>query len=193
MEDAALTMTASMASSAGEGAEASRLREMFDANYELVWRVLRRMGVPEADVDDATQKCFVVASRRVADIRPGEERGFLFQTAVRTALTERRTRRRSRETGDEAMVSLLDPSMAPDEQLDHARKRALLDHILDTMPDDLRAAFVLFELEGFTTSEVASLQGLPQGTAASRIRRAREHFDAQVRRIQARRGKGAAT
>jgi len=36
--------------------------------------------------------------------------------------------------------------------------------------------FVLFELEGMTTPEIAELIGIPLGTAASRLRRARETF-----------------
>ncbi len=44
---------------------------------------------------------------------------------------------------------------------------------------------MLFELEGLTMAEIAELCSLAPGTVASRLRRAREDFRAQVRRIQA--------
>ncbi len=49
--------------------------------------------------------------------------------------------------------------------------------ILDKMPDDLREVFVLFELEKFTRAELSELLGVPAGTVASRLRRARELFE----------------
>jgi RNA polymerase sigma-70 factor, ECF subfamily len=48
--------------------------------------------------------------------------------------------------------------------------------VLDAMPIELRAVFVLFELEGMTSPEIAAISGLPPGTVASRLRRARERF-----------------
>jgi RNA polymerase sigma-70 factor (ECF subfamily) len=42
---------------------------------------------------------------------------------------------------------------------------------------DLRSVFVLFEIEELSTQEIAVLLGIPTGTAASRLRRAREEFD----------------
>jgi RNA polymerase sigma-70 factor (ECF subfamily) len=56
------------------------------------------------------------------------------------------------------------------------------------MPLELRAVFVLFELEQIKVAEIATMLGIPEGTAASRLRRAREHFQDAVRRLEARRG-----
>ena len=63
----------------------------------------------------------------------------------------------------------------------------MLDRILEQMDLDLRAVFVLFELEELTTSEIAALLEIPTGTVASRLRRARETFEEQVTRFRARR------
>jgi len=51
---------------------------------------------------------------------------------------------------------------------------------------DLRAVFVLFELEGFSTSEIAATLDLPMGTVSSRLRRARDEFQAATKRYHAR-------
>jgi RNA polymerase sigma-70 factor (ECF subfamily) len=56
------------------------------------------------------------------------------------------------------------------------------------MPLDLRAVFVLFELEELPTAEIASLVGVPVGTVASRLRRARGEFHRIAARLRARAG-----
>ena len=63
-----------------------------------------------------------------------------------------------------------------DELADRRRAVELVDKILSQMDPDLLTVFVLFELEGLSTPEIAKLLNLPLGTAASRLRRARESF-----------------
>jgi RNA polymerase sigma-70 factor (ECF subfamily) len=58
--------------------------------------------------------------------------------------------------------------------------------ILDAMKDEQRAVFVLYELEELTVPEIASLLEVPVGTATSRLRAAREEFEASLRRLRAR-------
>jgi hypothetical protein len=55
------------------------------------------------------------------------------------------------------------------------------------MPLELRAVFVLYELEQLTLPEIAELAAIPLGTATSRLRRAREQFQAHIKRIEERR------
>jgi RNA polymerase sigma-70 factor (ECF subfamily) len=52
------------------------------------------------------------------------------------------------------------------------------------MSPDLRTAFVLYELEHLELREIAALEHIPQGTAASRLRRAREEFSTQCQRLR---------
>jgi RNA polymerase sigma-70 factor (ECF subfamily) len=75
-----------------------------------------------------------------------------------------------------------------DELVDRHKARLLLDSILDGMPSDLRTVFVLFELEELATHEIAELLGIPRGTAASRLRRAREDFAQRLSRVERRLG-----
>jgi RNA polymerase sigma-70 factor (ECF subfamily) len=151
---------------------------MMDNHFETVWRSLRRLGVSEAGADDAAQQVFVVASRRLAEINAGGERGYLLGIALRVASDARRSIARRREVPiDERMISssVVAPSQ-PDEALEQKRALAMLTEILDALPDDLREAFVLFELEELSAPEVARLLSVPVGTVASRVRRARERL-----------------
>jgi RNA polymerase sigma-70 factor, ECF subfamily len=166
---------------------ADRVRSIVRAHYSFLWRSLRRLGVPEASVEDAAQKVLLVVAKRIDDIAPGREKAFLFGVALRIERTMRRESSARREVVDEDLLASL-PSRGSDagEQLDERRARALLDGLLEGLPLDLRTVFVLYELEEMTMAEIASMLDLPSGTVASRLRRAREAFDALSRRVQAR-------
>ena len=63
---------------------------MIENDYRLIWRLLRRLGVPPHGVDDAVQQVFLIAAERLDDIRENSERAFAFGTALRVAQTLRR-------------------------------------------------------------------------------------------------------
>ncbi len=162
-----------------------RLRAIVREHYDFLWRSLRRLGVPEAGVDDAAQIVLVVLARRLNDVRSGSERAFLFGTAMRTASDLRKKNARRREVGDDAAFeSELSAAPGADELVDQRRARELLDHVLDEMPSELRTVFVLAELEGMTMAETASFLEIPNGTVASRLRRSRAWFEEQVECMQ---------
>jgi RNA polymerase sigma-70 factor (ECF subfamily) len=175
------------ASEIAASAPDQRIRHMFDSHYDFVWRSLRRLGVPNAHVDDAAQDVFVVASRKLAAIEPGRERAYLFGTATRVAADARRSQARRREdAGDpaEAFAHIAASDPAPDALVEQKRARALLDRAIDELAEDVRPVFVLFELEGLTMSEIAECLDLPAGTVASRLRRARDSFRSIVSALQ---------
>jgi len=162
------------------------LRDLFGLHYASIWRLLRRLGVRPAQLDDAAQEVFWVAARRLADIRRGSESSFLYGVALRIASHETRRERTAPPIADvDDLARLADLAPSPEEQLDAHRARRLLDWVLDRMPLDLRAVFVLFELEGLEVREIAALHEIPVGTASSRLRRAREEFSAVAKRARA--------
>src|SRR5687768_18617033 len=78
-------------------ADPERTRALVDEHFRFVWRLLRRLGLAEADADDVAQQVFVVASRKLDVMMAGAERGFLYRTAVNLASRFRRTRGRRRD------------------------------------------------------------------------------------------------
>ncbi len=170
---------------AGEGALAARLRAIIDRHYDFVWRTVRHFGVDDASAEDAVQQVLCVVARRLAQIAPGAEMAFLFSSAVRVASEARRAARR-RPMTDVTDIDAIEVAMpSPEELLDQRSARDVLAAVIEAMPTDLRAVFVLFEIEELTLSQIAHLVGIPVGTAASRLRRARDAFHAIVRRMQA--------
>ncbi len=161
-----------------------RLRDLVEKHHGAIWSFVRRLGVAEADVDDAVQRVFLVLSDRLSSIVRDSERSFLFGTALRVAADARRAARRRREDAVDALDDRPIDLPAPDELADQKRARALVDRVLEQMPLDLRAVLVLFEVEELSTAEIADLLELPMGTVGSRLRRAREDFQARVKRLQ---------
>lgn len=151
-----------------------------------VYRLLRHLGVPKCDTDDATQQVFLVLSRKFTEISFGSERAFLSSVAVRIASRWRRTHQRRRESsGDEPLSQLLAIGPSPERQLERAEAEHLLLEVLDALPDKLRAPFVLFEIEELTIKEISETLELPQGTVASRLRSARQQFHKAVAELDA--------
>jgi RNA polymerase sigma-70 factor (ECF subfamily) len=159
------------------------LRALFDAHYVATRRLLRRMGVPAGQLDDAAQEVFWVCARRLRDIRRGCETSFIYGVALRIAADQ--TKRSALVVVDLEDASAVPAEWpSPAERLDQRRARELLDTVLDRMPLDLRTVLVLVELEEMEVREVAGLLAIPMGTVASRLRRAREEFSAIARRVR---------
>ena len=156
-----------------------RLEELFNAHNATVWRALRRRGLSSEAAEDATQETFLLAAERLEDIRPESERSFLITTALRVAhsLGRRTVRWELDEDMDQRLSSNRDSS----------EKRAdmqLCDLVLSKVDADLVEVFVLYELEGLTSPEIADLLQIPLGSVASRLRRAREQFRQAAMRIE---------
>ncbi|HET7544124.1 MAG TPA: RNA polymerase sigma factor [Polyangiaceae bacterium] len=168
------------------GVPALDVRALFTTHYGSIWRLLRRLGVHSAQLDDAAQEVFWVAARRLSDIKLGSEHSFLYGIALRVAAQEWKKQRASAPLADqETLPRLTDLGPSPEEQLAQRQARELLDEVLDALPPELRTVFVLFELEGLEVREIAALEEIPLGTASSRLRRAREEFSAIAKRVRA--------
>jgi RNA polymerase sigma-70 factor (ECF subfamily) len=181
MAESAAFWTLSVAFGSSMTAEDARRRLELAVrqHFALVWRLCRRLGVPTSGVDDAAQQVCLVAAQRAEDIAPGSERAFLCRTAVKVASNSRRVARRhaGRDVVDDELRS---EAPSADELSDQKRARAVLDACLAEMDEDVRTAFVLFELEGMKTTEIAEITSAPMGTVASRLRRGREELQSKL-------------
>lgn len=163
----------------------TRLRTLVDTHFDFIWRSLRRLGLPGPDADDAAQRVFWIASQKLDRIEEGKERSFLFGTACNVASDHRRAERRRKEDFSDG-IDVEDGTASAEELVDRNRARLVLDRVLDGMTMEVRAVFVLFELEELSVPNIALLLGVPIGTVASRLRRGRELFQAAAARFRAR-------
>jgi RNA polymerase sigma-70 factor, ECF subfamily len=152
----------------------------FDAIYrthvDFVWRSLRRLGVREAALDDATQEVFIVVHRRFSDFRPGSSmKAWLFAIAQRTASDQRRWVRRK---GNLLPLHEDMPTVA-DSPLEGAITRQASDIVmqfLEQLDESRRVAFILSDLEQMTAPEIGAALGVNLNTIYYRVASARKAF-----------------
>ena len=154
----------------------------------FVWRSVRRLGVAEGDVDDVVQQVFLRTRERLDDVPADNVRGFLYRLALGLASNHKRSQRRRREDSlaDEGVRAVAEQSASSEGAAAQVERRATLDRLLEPLDLDLRAVLVLHEAEEMTMPEIAELLSIPVGTAASRLRRAREEIKAALVRLRAR-------
>jgi RNA polymerase sigma-70 factor (ECF subfamily) len=161
---------------------AEQLRVLVDEHFDFIWRLLRRMGLSGADADDATQHVFMTATQKIDRITPGSERTYLYGVALRMAANWKRKRTRRAEDRRENEAELASNEPAPDEAAALGEARALLDELLAQLPEELRRVLVLAEIAQLEVVQIAEIEGLAMGTAASRLRRARLAFKSALQR-----------
>jgi RNA polymerase sigma-70 factor (ECF subfamily) len=176
--------TARLAVTAGLGVDFS---QFYDEHFDFVWRSLRRLGVPEAALDDAAQDVFLVAFRRTGEFEGRSSvRTWLFGIAWnRTRELLRGARRRPEEPLPEFM-----PAAPGIDQEQAAIQREALEfvyRVLDELAPERRAVLVMADVEEMTAVEIAEILAIPVNTAYSRIRLARRDFELAFKRCRARR------
>lgn len=161
------------------------LASIYANNLEYVWRLLRRLGVHERDLEDMTHEVFVVVHRKLPTFdRSREVRPWVAGIAVRVASDYRRSARLRRvKVGTDGLESAA-ATRGPHAELESSRKRQLVNDALDRLSDDAREVFVMHELEGYTVPEIASILGVPKNTLYTRLRAARRRFADTVRKLR---------
>ncbi len=172
----------------GSAASAPPFRALFEAHFSYVWNALKRLGVATRDLEDLTQQVFlqvhgqlsIFDSRR--PIRP-----WLFSFAYHAASNYRALARHRVElsiVGPEAV----DARPTADEQLITRQELELAELALTHVALERRAVLLLHEIEGHSMPEIAESLEIPLNTAYSRLRLARQDYEAALRRLRARRG-----
>lgn len=161
------------------------LEAVYQAHQAFVWRSVQRLGIPAASADDAVHDVFLVVARRLHEFRAEAQlRTWLFAIALRVAQRYRRTQAR-RLRKEEAIRDAGELGPAPSAE-DRRAAADLLHRLLQTLPEDRRAVFILIELEGMTAPEVAEAFRLKLPTVYSKLRAARLELEKAVQREEAR-------
>ena len=169
---------------AGNGDSAQGFRELFREHAPFVWRVLARHGIAESDLPDLCQEVFVVVHRKLPEFEGRSTlRTWLYGIAVRAAAGHRRRFSVRLERPTDAPPTLTD-ARTPEHSLGATRALSVLDAALSRVSAEQREAFVLFELEEMSLSEVARAQACAQATAFSRVKVARSALEAHLKRLE---------
>ena len=151
-------------------------RKLHRKYYPVAAAFLRKLGVRESELEDATQDVFLQMYKYLPRFRRQAELStWLYRLCITQA---RHTRRRARVT--ETLLSIL--SLMPSNSLlsepafseDLARQRIAM--ALATLPEGERAVFVLYEMEGLPGKQIAEIVKCPEATVWRRLHYARRTF-----------------
>lgn len=173
-----------MSSSGHSPTEALDAEELFRRHAPFVAKFLVRIGAERQDLDDWVQEVFLIA-HKLGGWRPGpaQPTTWLAEIAVRVASGERRrTTRREKRIGVEP-ADAPDPTAGPHDRAEASESLRRVDRALAVLPLEQRAVFVLFELEGQSSEEIAHGLGVPVGTVYSRLHKARAEFKKAYARL----------
>jgi len=166
----------------------ARLTALFQQEASFVWRVVRRLGVPDADAQDAVQEVFMVVARRLPEYEErGSLRAWLVAIARQVALHAQRARFRRERKAQAAR--LVEAPVDPQAALEHSEAAQFIQSFLNELDRDQALVFYLAELEGLTAPEIAACLQVKLNTVYGRLRLARQRFEARV--AQRQRAEGA--
>jgi len=165
------------------------LAEVYRCHAGFVWRVVRRLGVPEAALEDVVHDVFLVVHRRLAEYDGRAAlTTWLFGIARGVASNHRRGVARAQRKLSVALLEEPSTSAAdPERSTEQARVAAFVRDFLQGLEEDRRLLFELADLEGLKVPEIAETLGMNLNTAYARLRAVRE----QLSRALAEREAGA--
>jgi len=145
----------------------SLVRRRMDAIYRLDLAILG----DDADAADAAQETFIAAWRKLRELRDRDRfEAWLQRVSVNACRMIRRSRgRRLVREMPMGELELADSEVAAPQNSDGEALRAALTRL----SDDHRAVLALHHLDGRPVKEIASVLGIPEGTAKSRLFKAR--------------------
>jgi RNA polymerase sigma-70 factor (ECF subfamily) len=164
-------------------------REVYEQNFEMVWRYATFHGVPPMHLDDVVQEVFIVVHGRMETFEGRSSlRGWVMGVAhnvVRDYLRKRANRPAGDHLESDTQIQLVGDS--PAEAVEKKRAALLLDEILSKMNDAQREVFILSEIEQLSAPEISRALEVNENTVRTRLRAARHEFEAAVARLDARR------
>ncbi|MCP3982457.1 MAG: RNA polymerase sigma factor [bacterium] len=156
------------------------LEQLLLAHESRVLRVLRLMGVTAADREDVAQEVFLRVFRHLSRFRRGHAfGGWIYRITVNAAHDHRKkagARRRSEAAWDSDLDEAPDEGPDPAEAASRAERARRLEQAVEQLSEREREAFVLCELEGLETRQVAQALGVTSITVRRHLSRARRRL-----------------
>lgn len=154
----------------------------FRRNVSFVFRLLRNLGIPSRDIDDAVQEVMLVALRRIGSFVPGSEKSWLYAIAIRVASSHRRMLHRRREELGVFVETVVEEVSSS--ALDARRAGTRLLAAMESLPEPQRIAFVLHCIEDLPAKEIATLTAAPLQTVYTRLYAAKTHLTNVMQRFE---------
>ncbi len=155
-------------------------QSVFEAELDYVCGSLRRLGVHSRDLEDLAQDVFIAMHRHFSQYDPRRPlRPWIFGFVYLTASNYRRLSRHQAEVFEDRAEELIEPA-SPEDELVSVQLEKRFWAALDRLSDELRAVFVMHELDEMSGPDIAESLGIPLNTAYSRIRAARLQMEKRL-------------
>lgn len=162
------------------------LRDLYAQYFPLVWRSLRRLGVHDAELEDAVQDVFLVLFRRRDEFELRSSlRTWIYGIALRVAKDYRRASQRHDRRVEALSAASGHSAYAPqpDEEAERREACQALSAALGRLPDEAREIIVLVELEQLSVKEAAEALDLHVRACQRRLKKAHEALEEALYRI----------
>jgi len=166
--------------------------ELLVNKYERkLQRLLARLVRDQSEVEDVTQEAFIKAYRALPTFR-GESAFYtwLYRIGINTAKNYLTAQGRKappmvdidpEDAESSGESGLACDTGTPEQELMSRQVAETVNAAMDALPEELRSAIMLREIEGMSYDEIAAIMNCPIGTVRSRIFRAREAIAQQLR------------
>jgi RNA polymerase sigma-70 factor, ECF subfamily len=163
-------------------------REVYQRYFDFVWSSVKHLGIGTESIDDVVQEVFIVIHAKLHTVQQPESlRSWIYGVTRRTVSGHRRSRK---VQGVSSSSDRLEdaPALAgtPLDAAEQNAQLAVLSSLLAEIDEPKREVFFLAELEEMTVPEIAEALEIPINTAYSRLRAARQAFEAGLARRAAR-------
>lgn len=158
-------------------------RTLYDLHFDFAWRSARRLGLPEADAEDAVQEAFEVVFSRLNQFEGGRFTTWLFRIVANVVASRLRRRKVRDFFGNLLQASHSDEGPSHSGRVEARRTLQVVETILQKLSREKREVFALFELEGRTHEEIAELVDARIETVRTRLFYARREFEQHARRM----------
>ena len=155
-------------------------RGIFDEHSKYAGQMLRLLGVPDSDLDDALQDVFIVVFVRLHSYEErGSIRAWLYSICFRIASTRRRALSRSKVAFAGASETRFEPT--PQDHIEEREAIAAGQRLLNELSPEQREVFWQYEIEERAMPEIARTLGCPLQTAYARLHRARQRMETALK------------
>ncbi len=183
-----------------QAGDQSAFEALIRRHERRVFGLLMRMLGNRQDAEDVAQEAFLSLHRHGHRFRhQARFSTFVFRVAANAALNRRRTlgrknaRIRQLKLRQEAGTDLPTTPRDPEAQVAGAEIQIQVQEALSRLPEDLRMATVLYDIEGLSYREIATVLKIPEGTVKSRIHRARSALRSRLKGLVSTDNKGDRT
>ena len=155
--------------------------------FHFVWAAARRLGVEPDAMDDLVQDVFIIIHAKLDTLeKPEALRSWIYGVVRRSVSTHRRAKRARADTRLAVGFDAASREPTPLERTETNAELQLLASLLEALDEPKREIFALVELEELSVPEAAEALEIPLNTAYSRLRAARQAFEAALARHEAR-------